>query len=208
MKKTVFSIIEKFDIFAQNRLKKWLQSPAHNQNADLLPFLQHFLQHQKVIAPDEGETQRDVYNLTGELARSVRAFLAYEHFVANEVQQQLAVAAQLHALDLMAQSSDSLHRAAAISEKSSFRNADWHTEQQQIVAQSEKINEKQVRNTNETQVAALARHTDIAFIVTRLVLFVDTISYNNVFYCKIIYYNFGIIKTSSPLVCGRKNTLG
>jgi hypothetical protein len=178
LKKTVFSIIEKLDVFAQNRLKKWLQSPAHNQNADLLPFLNHFLQYKKVAQPAENETLREVYNLTGELARCVRAFLAHEN--QNEVQQQLAVAAQLYALDLAAQSHDAVQRAAEISEKSAFRNADWHSEQQQILTHSEKISEKMVRKTNETQVTALARHADITFVVTRLVLFVDTISYNNV----------------------------
>jgi hypothetical protein len=178
LKKTVFSIIEKLDVFAQNRLKKWLQSPAHNQNADLLPFLNHFLQYKKVAEPADGKTLREVYNLTGELARCVRTFLAYEN--QNEVQQQLAVAAQLYALDLVAQSHDTILRAAEISEKSAFRNAAWHSEQQQILAHSEKISEKMVRKTNETQITALAQHADIAFIVTRLVLFVDTISYNNV----------------------------
>ena len=206
MKKTVFSIVEKLDVFAQNRLKKWLQSPAHNQNADLLPFLQHFLEHQKIAPP--AQTQRDVYNRTGELARCVRSFLAYENFVQNDAQQQLAVAAQLYTLDLLAQSNDSLLRATEISEKSLFRNAAWHAEQQQIFAQSEKINEKIVRNTNETQVAALARHTDIAFVVTRLVLFVDTISYNNVLnlqlptvgYAELLAYAIAVGLSAEPLV--------
>jgi hypothetical protein len=206
LKKTVFSIIEKLDVFAQNRLKKWLQSPAHNQNSDLLPFLNHFLQYKKVAEPAENQTLREVYNLTGELARCVRAFLAHEN--QSEVQQQLAVAAQLYALDLAAQSHDAVQRAAEISEKSAFRNADWHSEQQQILTHSEKISEKMVRKTNETQVAALARHTDIAFVVTRLVLFVDTISYNNVLnlqlptagYAELLAYAKTVDVADEPLV--------
>lgn len=180
MEKSIFKLILKLDIYTQNRLKKWLESPIHTQNKKLFLVVTDFLAREKKgLSPTNAEAIAP-YDTVSELAKRVRDFLAYEHWQQNTVQRHLALAENLYHLELGAHVHDALKRTAHALDCEATRNADWHFLYYQLLGLREKVEENEVRKTGETNVVQLARHLDIAYFVKRLTLYADMISYNNV----------------------------
>jgi hypothetical protein len=184
LEKNIFNLISKLDIYTQNRLKKWLQSPIHNQDTKLFLLLETFLaqEKKKKTAKDTLQMQKNVanYDNASELAKRVREFLAYEHWQQNAVQTNFALAENLYHLDIATHTADALKRTADALEKQPHRNADWHFLYYQMLGLREMTQQNEVRKTGNTYVLDIANHLDIAYFVKRLILYADIISYNNV----------------------------
>ncbi len=212
MKKNIFNLIEKLDIYTQKRLKKWLQSPIHNQNEKLLLLVERFLEKNEQQAADKNSdfsSDSDAsYNTVSELAKRVREFLAYEYWQSNAAQINLGLAENLYQRKLAEHTDDALRKTADALAKIPNRNADWHLLQYQFFSLSDRSQQVTQRQTGNTFVVATTRHLDIAYFVKRLTLYADIISYNNVLklnlanvgYPELLAYITAVGQAEEPLV--------
>ena len=184
MEKNIFSLIAKLDIYTQNRLKKWLQSPIHTQDKNLFLLVETFLQQLKkkksVNEAVDLLKNEASYDTVSALAKRVREFLAYEYWQQNAVQTNFALAENLYHLKLETHTDDALKRTTDALEKQPHRNADWHFYYYQMLCLYEITQQNEVRKTGKTAVLDIVNHLDIAYFVKRLTLYADIISYNNV----------------------------
>lgn len=176
-----------------SRLGDFLQSPFFNKNADcvlLFNYLQKYapdfshnnLSRQivvKKLAAEKSLDEKSLAHLTSRLLSLAEKFLAIESFLANEWEQQVALAQQYHTLNLPR------HYKAAQAEiekrlaESPLRNTEYYREQLLAKRLFYEHSDRNQREFNE-HLQAAADALDVYFLVEKLRYAYEILNYESV----------------------------
>ena len=184
-------IIAHLDVYALNRLRKWLRSPAHNEQTKLADLLEVFITHKNENTEHKTSKNKAIENNTTEnkatdvrerslLLKKIEDWFVYEQQQTDLVSEKMYLAEYYQKNDLRDFALETICDAQKTHQKADYYNADWHLQQYELLYFEEKENAEITRQTGKTHVLALGEHLDIAYYCQRLTLFANLLTYKNV----------------------------
>ncbi len=183
----LYTILTSFDVYALNRLRKWLCSPATNEKTVLIDL---FDDCRALVKPDKKGTVMDWAtakkkfppkdaNTYSDLIKRIEEWFFFEETTQNKVQQTLAIARFYAKHELHQHVADELNYAKNMQNNQIFRNANWHYDEYCLAEMEESRNVKMVRQTRKTNLQYICKQFDIFYIAKRLGHYIDALTYKN-----------------------------
>lgn len=168
-------IIAHLDVYALNRLRKWLRSPAHNEQEKLADLLEQLVEND----PKSINNKADV-RLRSQLLTKIEEFFVYEQQQTDVVGRKTYLAEYYQKNNLPDFALESIIEAQKTHQKAVYYNAEWHLQNYELLYFEEKENAELIRQTGKTHILALGTHLDTAYYCQRLNLFASLLTYKNV----------------------------
>jgi len=182
MKSSRLSLI--FNTFSKKEirdLRKWLNSPAHNQRQDvrdLFEYLSKNIQNEsekslnkerifkKIFANakyDDARFRQTIHFLH----KAIEEFLIFQELTSDQVKSKTALATVFRKRKIDKLFNKTIKEAKDLQQKASFRNADYQQNEFQIELEEYSFREKQKRTT-EMNLQELTNALDLTFIARKL----------------------------------------
>ncbi len=204
MKNSRLSLI--FNTFSKKEirdLRKWLNSPAHNQRADvqeLFELLSKNVQNgseksiekerlYKKLFPKEKYDDARFRQTIHFLHKAIEEFLIFQELTSDQVKSKTALATVFRKKKIDKLFNKTIKEAKELQLKSKFRNADFQQNEFQIELEEYTFREKQKRTT-EMNLQELTNALDLTFIARKLRYSYLMYAHQNVYKTE---YDFGFL---------------
>ena len=182
MKNSRISLI--FNTFSKKEvrnLRKWLNSPAHNQRQDVRDLFEYLAKnaingsdksmekdriYQKLF-PKEAFDDAKFRQTIHFLLKAIEEFLIFQELTSDEVKSKTALATVFRKRKIDKLFNKTIREAKELQQKSNYRNADYQQNVFQIELEEYSFREKQKR-TAEMNLQELTNALDLTFIARKL----------------------------------------
>jgi len=182
MKNSRLSLI--FNTFSKKEirdLRKWLNSPAHNQRQDVRDLFEYLAKNTqngsekslnkerifKKLFPKEKYEDARFRQTIHFLHKTIEEFLIFQELTSDQVKSKTALATVFRKRKIDKLFNKTIKEAKELQQKSEFRNADYQQNEFQIELEEYSFREKQKRST-EMNLQELTNALDLTFIARKL----------------------------------------
>lgn len=184
-------------------LRKWLNSPAHNQRQDVRDLFEYLVKNtqngsekslnkenvfKKIFTNqiyDDAKFRQTIHFLH----KAIEEFLIFQQLTSDQVKSKTALATVFRKRKIDKLFNKSIKEAKDLQQKSEFRNADFQQNEFQIELEEYSFREKQKRTT-EMNLQELTNALDLTFIARKLRYSYLMYAHQNVYKTE---YNFGFL---------------
>ncbi len=186
----LYSILEHFDKYELNRLRKYLTSPYFNRDQTLVDLFELLLKD--IEKPQGEELEKETlwkaldldapYNdvrfrkYFSDLLKLVEGFLAQQVFEENRLQKSTCLIEAVGRKKLEKLFSSTMGAARKLSKKEPFRPATYYYYQYEIEKRFYELNESDIKRTDRTNLESIIKNLDFFYLAEKLRLYCSVLS--------------------------------
>ncbi len=189
----VYSILEHFDKYEQNRLRKYLQSPYFNKNDTLVELFEIFIRHinsgsehdwskekvWKKLIPKVSYDDVRFRKYLSDLLKLVEGFLAQQAFEQNPLHQAAYLIGAVGDKKINKLYRSTMRSARRLSSQQPHKPASYYYHQYQIENNFYKLTEFETKRDNRSNVEEIAKNLDFFYLAEKLKLCCTVLSQQN-----------------------------
>lgn len=191
----LYSILEHFDKYEQNRLRKYLQSPYFNKNQTLIELFELLVEDSNSEKKKEIEKE-DVWTLLelkspyddvrfrkyySDLLKLVEGFLAQQVYEADPVRQATDLLKAVGQKKMEKLYNSSVKTARHLSQSQPWRHAQHYLQQYQIEVNFYHMMEFETKRGARTNVEEIANNLDAFYLAEKLRIYASVLTQQNEF---------------------------
>ncbi len=178
----VYSILQYFDRYQQNRLRKYITSPYFNKHPVLIELFELFIHYinkpglphldkeeiWKKLTPDKPFDDVRFRKLLSELLKLVESYLAQQVYEENPLHQATYLIEAVGNLKMEKLYSSSMRTARRLSKQQLFKPANYYFYQYQIESNFYDLQNSELRRESITNYEAIINNLDSFFLAEKL----------------------------------------